>query len=73
MNGIDYEFAFNEGYKKAMADVRHNQYMERLRAADEDVTGQDLDDFIEQNKEEDDLSCGGRYDYTQSAEMRFGA
>jgi hypothetical protein len=73
MNKIEYKFAFNDGYEKALADMRHNQHMDRMMAANEDPTGQDLDDFIEQNKEEDDASCGGRYDSTQSAEMRFGA
>ena len=73
MKDSEFKEAFNEGYEKAMADVRHNDYLERMRRADQDATGQDLDDFANQNKEEDDLSCGGKYCPTQSAEMRFGA
>jgi hypothetical protein len=70
MDTKQYEEAFKVGYEKAMQDVAHSQWKARLQRANEDLTGQDLDDFIERTHEPDN------YDHVecpiQQAELRFG-
>lgn len=71
MNNEEYEQAFQDGYNKAMHDHARKAYHESLSRANEDPTGQDLDDFIERNHEPDNydhVEC-----HIQRAELRFGA
>ena len=62
---------YQAGYEQALNDIARRDYANRLQGANEDPTGQDLDDFLERNYEPDDYShveCP-----IQRAEMRFGA
>ena len=72
MTNKEYNEAFQAGYDQAMQELENRHYLEARRHADEDPTGQDLDDFIERYHSEPD-----NYDHvecpTQRAELRFGA
>jgi hypothetical protein len=62
--------AYDKGYAHALRDEAHRQHRERLSIANEDPTGQDLDDFLERTHEPDDFShidCP-----IQRAERQFG-
>ena len=62
---------FQAGYQAALNDIARQRYLEGLQRANQDPTGQDLDDFIGRNCESDEYShtaCN-----IQAAEMRFGA
>ena len=57
--------------KDQIAQQAHNQYVQRYVEANRDVTGQDLDDFIEANHEPDNhdhIECP-----IQRDELRMGA
>ena len=62
---------YRAGYEQALNDIARQRYFECLQRANQDPTGQELDDFLERNHEPDDYShvkCP-----IQRAEMRFGA
>ena len=62
---------FQAGYQAALNDIARQKYIDGLQRANQDPTGQDLDDFLERNHEPDNYShieCP-----IQRAEMRFGA
>ncbi len=71
MTEEEYKEAFQNGYEKAMHDAARDGWKKLFQRANEDPTGQDLDDFIERNHEPDN------YDHVecsiQRAELRFGA
>ena len=71
MTNEEYKNAYAEGYAHALRDEANRQYRERLQMANEDPTGQDLDDFLERTHEPDNfdhVECP-----IQRAERQFGA
>ena len=70
MTNKEYEKAYSKGYAQALQDEAERKYRQRLQRANEDPTGQDLDDFLERTHEPDNfdhVECP-----IQRAELQFG-